>query len=123
MTIVIIDDNSHKCRKIEEALKAKRINFVTFHELKSAIEFLEINKIDGIITDFDYPFDSNLTIPKEKSGNLLLQWLTSKKKEIPVLGNSFCKFKEIYPYYKGRMPGFFHEGIFEAFISSIKDHY
>ncbi|MCI8469996.1 MAG: hypothetical protein HFJ35_00530 [Clostridia bacterium] len=121
MKFVMIDDSLYRCRRVEEELEKLGVECVTFHSLLPAIKFLKNNEIDGIITDMKYPIKEK---GKEKmSGNLLLKWLILQKKQIPVLGNSYCSFSVQYEQYKGKMPGYCHMWILKEFIASIeKDH-
>ena len=123
MTIVIIDDSPYRCRRVEESLETMGIKCITFYSLKPAVDFIKWNQVDGIITDMNYPINENSNSEVKGAGNLLLKWLILQKKNIPVLGNSFCQFNTDYPYYRGKMPGYCHLGVLAEFVSSInKDH-
>ena len=122
MRILIVEDNRTKSLPIEEATKAIGMEAVNCFNLSSAIDFLKNNTVDGIVTDKSYPINEG---EKENStaGIQLLEWLNDHKKKIPVLGNSMSQFSTEYPFYKGKMNGFFSEDIFLDFISKIEENH
>ncbi len=124
MTIMIIDDSPHRCRRVEEALETIGVECITFSSLLPGIRFLKMNDVDGIVTDMQYPISDKPNSDVKEAGKILLKWLVFQKKEIPVLGNSHCQFNTSYPYYKGQLPGYYQDwqlGILKEFVSSM-DH-
>ena len=124
MTILIVDDNLSKCRKIENALIDAGNEFITVHGINVAKKILKENKnIDGIILDMQLPlYEQEKSTMKKDGGDFLLKWLDNYNYQIPVLGNSTQEFNTIYSYFLGQMPGFYDANIFGKFLSSIKDH-
>ena len=120
MKIVVIDDGIGKCRKIESECGKRGIETVILHDLKSAIEYLTDNPVDGIITDMQYPLQKGGDV--KRAGDLLLKLLFKQNKEIPVLGNSHLDFNSEYPYFTKKMNGYFEEYLFQEFVTLIEGH-
>lgn len=122
MRLLIVEDERAKSLPIEKVAKAIGIETVTVCNLSAAIRFLDNEKADGIITDKSYPIEEGES-KVVTAGIQLLEWLHDHEKKIPVLGNSMSQFSTEYPFYRGKMNGFFSENIFLDFISKIeKDH-
>lgn len=123
--LVVIDDNDNKIQYVEEGAKKLGVEVVAFRELVPAIEFLQRKRVDGIVTDMEYPvYPNNPESFQKNAGELLLKWLVHEEQKIPVLMNStaILNFKTEYAYYKGAMPGYFRPDLFYNFVASIKDH-
>lgn len=119
--ILIVEDGLFRRKRVEEAITFLEGEYESVDTLEKAINILEKEKIDGIVTDMFFPIDDNSQKTEKRAGDQLLSWLNKEKKEIPVLGISTCGFSVEYPQIKGRMHGCVDFRILKGFVSSIKE--
>ena len=90
--ILVVDANTMKMAEISRICKEKKLETISFFEIDSAVKYLKTHRreVSGIILNLSLPIfnTSGGHVWNEFHGMEMIEELTKKKIEIPILINS-----------------------------------